>query len=374
MFRYLCASLLIAVASAQNFAYPLPPTSGIAIRKDRPYRTWNGGDLLMDTYRPAKISPSSRLPVLVILNGLAQSRRDDSYYISWAKLAAAQGFVGINFDTHDNGLEEDFDRLLDYLAAHASELNVDANQLAVYAASGNVSSGFPLVENPKRTALKAAVMYYGSADISKFRLDLPVLYVRAGLDRPGVNERIAALSSAAVKQNAPVTLLNYPGGHHAFELVDDNDATREVIDRTFAFLKSAMSPAYQNALRASIPEATAAAAVLMGDFPKAAELYSPLAAAHLNDPRIILSYGEALVGAHRYKEARAQFDRLKAMGGVGPRDLAIPAAEACVLDGDLPAAVEWLKTIPKRFLPPSLKDDPSFAQLRDRPDFQELFR
>jgi tetratricopeptide (TPR) repeat protein len=376
MVRWIGPILLVALACAQEsrLAYPLPPSSDFVVRKDLPYRSWDGHDLLMDAYRPSKLSPGARLPVLVILNTLSQSRRSDSYYIDWATLAAAHGFVAINFDIHDDGLEEDFDRMIEFLAGHAAELNAEANQVAVYAASGNVSRALPLVENPRRTVVKAAVIYYGAANVQEFRLDLPVLYVRAGLDRPGVNQQIDALSSTAIRQNAPVTFINHAGGHHAFELIDHNDATREVIERTFAFLKSALTPAYQDALRAGIPEAKAAGAVLMGDFSRAAELYAPLARAHPNDPRILLSYAESLLGARRYQEARTQFDRVKAIGGVGPRDLALPAAKACLLDGDPKTAVEWLKTIPKRFLPQSLRDDTAFASLRDRADFQELFR
>jgi hypothetical protein len=37
---------------------------------------------------------------------------------------------------------------------------------------------------------------------------------------------------------------------------------------------------------------------------------------------------EALLGAKRYREARAQFDRVKQIGGAGPRDLGLPAARA----------------------------------------------
>ena len=53
-------------------------------------------------------------------------------------------------------------------------------------------------------------MFYGSAPVAEFRLDLPVLYVRAGLDRPGVNRDITTLAALAVSQNAPVTLVNHP--------------------------------------------------------------------------------------------------------------------------------------------------------------------
>ncbi len=95
------------------------------------------------------------------------------------------------------------------------------------------------MEDPALTSIKAAVMYYGSANIERFRLDLPVLYVRAGLDRPPVNESIAKLATLAIAQNAPLTLLNYSGGHHGFEDTDLNGATHQVIDETLEFAKRA---------------------------------------------------------------------------------------------------------------------------------------
>ena len=113
-------------------------------------------------------------------------------------------------------------------------------------------------------------MYYGTAQISVFRLDLPVLYVRAGLDRPPVNHGITALASLAVSQNAPLTLLNHPTGHHAFEIADPGDATREIIDTTIEFVKRATSAPYQTALRQALPEATAAGAVSTGNYAQAA--------------------------------------------------------------------------------------------------------
>ena len=146
----------------------------------------------------------------------------------------------------------------------------------------------PIVLNPRRTAVKAAVMYYGSTPVSEFRRDLPLLYVRAGLDRPPVNRAIADLVALAVNQNAPVTLLNYPGGHHAFEIVGDEEATREVIDRTIAFVKQATRPAFQASLRRGIPESTAAAQVSSGRFAEAAATYAGLVKSAPNDPRLRL--------------------------------------------------------------------------------------
>jgi hypothetical protein len=41
-------------------------------------------------------------------------------------------------------------------------------------------------------------------------------------------------------------------------------------------------------------------------------------------------------------------------------------------DGDPGAAIAWLKTIPKRFMPRDQATDPAFESIRDRPDFKAL--
>jgi Tfp pilus assembly protein PilF len=86
-----------------------------------------------------------------------------------------------------------------------------------------------------------------------------------------------------------------------------------------------------------------------------------------------LAYGEALLGAKRYRDARSQFDRASQLGGLGARDLGVPAAMASALDGDGDAAMKWLKTIPRQYLPASLQQNAAFEKLRLRPDFQALF-
>jgi hypothetical protein len=37
------------------------------------------------------------------------------------------------------------------------------------------------------------------------------------------------------------------------------------------------------------------------------------------------------------------------------------------------AAIAWLASIPRRFLPDDVQQDPVFAPLRSRPEFQALF-
>jgi dienelactone hydrolase len=325
----------------------------------------------MDVYRPADAG-SRRLPALLFFNRATGAGRSNAFYAAWARVAASRGVVAVLPDIRGGTEAADFQRLLAHLAARGGDVGIDGNALAVFAGSGNVYVAFPFVEDPKQTAVKAAVMYYGTGPVTQFRLDLPVLFVRAGLDRPPLNQGITELASVAVTQNAPVTLLNHASGYHAFETANDDDATREVMEQTIAFVKRATAPSFQAAVARGVREATAAGYVLTRAHGKAAEIYAELVAARPDDNRLRLAYGEALLGDSQFGTACAEFEKLKGKG-LGPRDLGLPAARACMQKGDPDAAIAWLKSIPTRFLPPNVQDEAVFAALKGREDFRALF-
>ena len=111
--------------------------------------------------------------------------------------------------------------------------------------------------NMKRSYLKGAVIYYGAGEVTDFRLDLPTLFARAGLDRPSLNHSIDELYARAVAANAPVTLINFSGGHHGFELRDDNADSLTIVDDTIAFVHRAVDPVHIAVVRAAAAEAGA---------------------------------------------------------------------------------------------------------------------
>jgi hypothetical protein len=360
-----------AVAQGASFFHPVPAASAISVEKNVAYMQAAGKDVVMDVYRPAG-SAGTRLPVLIFVNTMAaRSQRDHGIYTGWASAATAHRLVAILPDAAPE-FGAGLDALLAHLRTHADRLGVDPERVAVYAASGNVVSALPKLMEPGLSGVHAAVLYYGAASVTSFRLDLPLLFVRAGLDRPAVNRDLDGLVALALQQNAPVQLLNLSGGHHAFEMLDDNDATRGAIDATLRFVTATLDRRYQSSLRAGIPGARAAGAMASGDFAAAAALYGRMVTARPADNRLRLSYGEALLGAKRYREARSQFDGLKD-ARLGPRDLGLPAARAALADGDPDNALTWLKTIPRQFLPARIAEDPDFAPLRERADFKALF-
>jgi hypothetical protein len=344
----LCIAVALgSVASAQEmrFFYPAPPPSVVDVSKDRPY-----GDLQMDLYKPR--NKTEPLPALVFFNVATGAQRSNPFYKAWAEIAASRDLVAILPDLRNESSEKDLDALIAHLASNAASLGVDRDRIALYAGSGNVWRALPLVENPKQTTIKAAVMYYGSAEVTDFRRDLPILLVRAGLDRPPVNRSLTDLATLAINQNAPVTVLNYAAGHHAFEIVDDEELTRDVMDRTIEFVKRATEPAYQASLRRGLAESTAAAHVANGNFAPAVSSYADLVKARPDDARLRLAYGEALLGASQFAAACTELEKLKGKG-LGPRDLGVPAARACMQKGDAEAAIAWIASIPQRRSPSS---------------------
>jgi dienelactone hydrolase len=369
---YLASVVPASAQAPQPFFYPPPPPGTVNVMPDVTYGRLGDTTLRMDVYR--RSAGESLAPALIFFNHAAGPQRTNfTFYTRWAEIAAARGLVAIVPDLRSGTSGAEFDLLLAHLVEKGADYGIDAGAIAVYGGSGNVSTALPAVEEPKRTTVKAAVMYYGTADVKTLRMDLPVLLVRAGLDRPGVNAGMAALAAAAVAQNAPLTLLNHPTGHHGFEIVDDDMATRAVIDTTIEFVHRATSAGYQAALRAGIPEAVAAGHVSAGRFGSAAGAYAPLVAARPDDHRLRLSYGEALLGDRQFAAACDEFATLEGKG-LGPRDLGLPAARACLQKGDADRAIAWLRSIPQRFLPPDVQKDPVFAPLREREDFQALFR
>jgi hypothetical protein len=63
--------------------------------------------------------------------------------------------------------------------------------------------------------------------------------------------------------------VNYPGGHHGFDVLDDNELPREVIEETFRLAQLAISGSHESALHGGLAEASAAGAMLTEDFARA---------------------------------------------------------------------------------------------------------
>ena len=383
------AAALVAAAQppAWSFHYPQPRADAVRVTRDVPFATADTLTLAMDVYRPARAAGAS--PALVLWStfvaGEPRERPTNDYLSSWARLAAASGIVAVvpdlraepgtgNATTPSRALGDDFSRLTAHLVEHAARYGIDRERIALFAASGAVAAALPAVQDSAQRAIRAAVLYYGWGDVPTFRPDVPMLYVRAGLDTRGMNAGVDRTVARALAQNVPLTLLNHHGGHHGFEGADDDAATRRTIEETLAFVKRATAPAYQAAVRARGLEASAAAHRNAGNHREAALAFAELVRRRPDDPRARLDYAGALLADRQFAPACAEFRRV-----APPAFAAIePGARACVLAGAVDTAAAWLATFRREWLRSEylrrLHSDSVFAPLWTRSDFQALFR
>jgi hypothetical protein len=91
--------------------------------------------LLMDVYYPPDWQPGAPLAAVIMANAFPKGDgRNDWALPSWARLIAANGLIGVTYDTK---YANDLDAVAEHLRAHAAELGVDGNRLGVMGGSSN---------------------------------------------------------------------------------------------------------------------------------------------------------------------------------------------------------------------------------------------
>lgn len=240
--------------------YRLPDMERAIVKSDVTFKTSGSEALKMDLYYPAAHKSGSKRPAVIFLNGVgnpaapASKLKEWGQYTSWPRLVAASGMIAISHDSRQSDSASDATDLIAYVRSNASSLDVDESRIGIWSCSANVRVALPLVMQQDRGYIRAAVFYYGVMAGEPARLDLPILVVRAGHDVPGINKAIDAFAAKALAADAQLTLVNYVDAQHGFDLLDDNDQSREVIKQTLDFMKFHLSKAsYEAARRTPTP-------------------------------------------------------------------------------------------------------------------------
>lgn len=153
---------------------------------------------------------------------------------------------------------DDLDTLIAWQQENSALFNVDPNHLTLWAFSG----AGPLLTSAlcsSKPFVTSVVNYFGilnlkllqgsgepisSEVIDRFSpadcLDSsapPMLIARAGKDRAAFNSSIDAFVSRALQRNLSVTSVNHASGRHGFEIYDDDDRSREILQQTVEFIR-----------------------------------------------------------------------------------------------------------------------------------------
>jgi acetyl esterase/lipase len=255
----------------------VPGMDKVEVRSDLVYKKAPGAgrevELKADIYMPPAAKPGQRFPAVILVSGggLEPDWRKSAGYISYGRLLAASGFVAVTFTKrYGRQLEEMFTGeedtldLVSFVRENGEKFRVHPDKVGVWVFSG----GGPLLSTFMRTRptyVRALVAYYAILQFTdqagiteanrsqweKFSAQgqfpfegrgccLPAMQVvRAKDDRPWLNEGIENFVKEGKKEQyyAQVQLLDHETGQHAFDILDDNERTREILRATIAFLQ-----------------------------------------------------------------------------------------------------------------------------------------
>lgn len=257
--------------AAMPVVYSLPGMERAVVKPDLKYSRAAEPHLLLDAYLPPGLGKGERRPAVVFIHGSVPPgarAKDMNVFRSWGRLAAASGMVGVTF-THRLGFPKpqlelaagDVAAAVEYVRANADSLGVDADRLCLVAFSGGGPMLAPALRD-RPAHVRCLVAFYAFLDIRQSEPHrahetaealksfspishlagdgLPPLFVaRAGLDAvPTLNDSLDRFTAEAISQNAAVTVFNHPRGVHAFDILTDDERSREIIRAALAFMQT----------------------------------------------------------------------------------------------------------------------------------------
>ena len=207
----------------------------------------------VDLYFPSATEPR---PAIVLVHGgpipsdSSPTPRNWPVYRGYASHAATRGVVGMTVDhrLHDTA---------DYPAAAAdvaaavdttrADARVDADRIAIWFFSGGGLLLADWLSVPPRWLRCVAASYPLLAPLPGWEVDprfrpaeavvragtLPIVLTRAGLERAPITETVDAFVEAARRSHVQLQVIDVPGGHHGFDVLDHTDESRRAITTAF---------------------------------------------------------------------------------------------------------------------------------------------
>jgi acetyl esterase/lipase len=252
--------------------YEVPGMEQVRVKEDIPYKGEDHWRFAMDVYYPPALNEKDRLPAIIFIHGDGgtDNWKDARPFQSWGELTAASGMIAITFNHRfsDEGKSirdaaGDIDDLLKYVRTHADSLGIDKDRLGIFALSYGNIIGLRTALRDKPDDIKAVASYYGRLDIRPVGKSLypndtekeysefsavthlkqnpekmmPLLVVKAGQDSSDLNETIDQFVKEAKARRIPLEYLEHPNGQHAFDILDDDETSREIIRQTIQFFQ-----------------------------------------------------------------------------------------------------------------------------------------
>ncbi len=237
--------------------YRISGMDEVEVQRDLVYRRGEGVDLTMDVYVPPDLPEGERLAGVVFVHGgpvpLSAQPKNWGVFVSYGELMAASGLVGVTLnhryeDTADLGQSaDDIATAIHFIRENAASFHLDPGRLCVWVFSGGGLHVSALLRD-QPAFLRCIVAYYAVLDspanpefspmtyLNK-NVEVPLFIARAGLDQQ-VNETIDRFVESARSVGVAIEMADHRTGQHGFDILDDDDPSRQIIARTLAFIKA----------------------------------------------------------------------------------------------------------------------------------------
>jgi acetyl esterase/lipase len=264
----------VKTSLSKRVVYIIPRMTDVKVQKNLIYKRSAEKVLSADIYIPPTLFKDERRPGVLFIHGgylppnLRTQPKDWGIFTSYGQLMAASGLIGITFNhryysrDHLKTAQMDILDLIAFVRDQADQYHLDKDRLNLWAFSG----GGPLISWALRSPpsyLRALVLYYTILELNVRpeekatpmpveKLDefspvvqlqhmgkniLPIFIARAGLDRPALNASIDKFVETAISKNLNLDLCNHAQGQHGFDILDDQERSRQIIQRTIDYIR-----------------------------------------------------------------------------------------------------------------------------------------
>lgn len=258
---------------SRRIVYCFDVAPNAVVRSRVVYRRDSESELVMDVYAPAARAATTGSAALFFVHGGPIPRgmlapTEWGVFTSYGELAAVSGLVGVVFNhrlhapTDYATAESDVQAAIEFVRSHASDLGIDPDRLGVWAFSG----GGPLLTwclRDRPLFVRCLLAWYAILDVrhllppdagpdlvtrvqafspaahlGKGTAGLPIFVARAGRDSATINTSIDVFVREALAANVSLDLANHSDGQHGFDVLDDDERSRDIIGRAIAFTQA----------------------------------------------------------------------------------------------------------------------------------------
>ena len=238
----------------------------VTVRRDVPYCQSGGEQLCLDAYLP-EVESATLCPVVLLVHGEApfESLKDAGQYTSLARMLASYGIAAVVCNRRrllaGSTVDEVIESLIaarDFIDGHAQSLRIDHRRIGIWSFSAGMPFGFHNALQYRPEQVACVVGYYGLGDFETLMqfispkehrpvaptilppeaIRSAIMIVRAGNDNPLLNQSLERFVMSLIARNANLEFHNHPSGVHAFDLLNDDATSHELIARTIDFLKT----------------------------------------------------------------------------------------------------------------------------------------